>query len=45
MHFTTLKTLKSHTKTLKICPYMFVSFETILRGFMAVLHYVTELEG
>jgi hypothetical protein len=25
MHFTTLKTLKSHTKTLKICPYMFRS--------------------
>jgi hypothetical protein len=41
LHF---KTLKSHTKSLKIRPYMFRSpLKTIFRGSMAVLRYVTEL--
>ena len=42
LHF---KTLKSHTKTLKIRPYMFQSpLNPSSGGSMAVLRYVTELE-
>jgi len=43
LHF---KTLKSHTKTLQNSPLrVSVSFETIFRGSVAVLRYVTELES
>jgi hypothetical protein len=42
LHF---KTLKSHTKTLKIRPpHVLIFFETIFRRSMAMLRYVTELQ-